>query len=197
MKWASETYAIRASAAMSSGSAYARSIASRARSSRRFASSVARLTEPSHHVGRSRSRVSTCPRPTTRPGATSQAALGARRELGFEYEEAIAAGLLDRVNQLALMRASEIRREAERIDHVAEAEKESRTQRFVLGIISLGVGIPITAISANVVDPGSGRRAGLLGRDRRGQRRCRDRGPAPNRPVALNVGRLRRRTRPA
>ena len=83
-----------------------------------------------------------------------QAALGARRELGFEYEEAIAAGLLDRVNQLALMRASEIRREADRIDHAAEAEKESRTQRFVLGIISLGVGIPITAISANVVDPG-------------------------------------------
>ena len=83
-----------------------------------------------------------------------QAALAARRELGLEYEEAIAAGLLDRVNQLALMRASEVRREAERIDHVAEAEKESRTQRFVLGIISLGVGIPITAISANVVDPG-------------------------------------------
>ncbi len=78
-----------------------------------------------------------------------QAALGARRELGLEYEEAIAAGLLDRVNQLALMRAAEIRREAERVDHVAEAEKDSRRQRFVLGIISLGTGIPITAISAS------------------------------------------------
>lgn len=83
-----------------------------------------------------------------------EAALAARRELGLEYEEAIAAGLLDRVNQLALMRAGDLRREAERVDHVAEAEKESRTQRFVLGIISLGVGVPITAISANVVDPG-------------------------------------------
>ena len=82
------------------------------------------------------------------------AALAARRELGLEYEEAIAAGLLDRVNQLALMRAGDLRREAERTDQVAEAEKESRTQRFVLGIISLGVGIPITAISANVVEPG-------------------------------------------
>jgi hypothetical protein len=78
-----------------------------------------------------------------------QAALGARRELGMEYEEAIAAGLLDRVNQLALMRASEIRRETERVDQVAEADKASRTHRFVLGIISLGVGIPITAISAS------------------------------------------------
>ncbi len=82
-----------------------------------------------------------------------QAALGARRELGFEYEEAIAEGLLDRVNQLALMRASEVRREAERIDHDAQAEKESRQQRFVLGIISLGAGIPITAISAGTVEP--------------------------------------------
>ena len=82
-----------------------------------------------------------------------QAALGARRELGFEYEEAIAEGLLDRVNQLALMRSSEIRREAERVDHEALAEKESRTQRFVLGIISLGAGIPITAISASTVEP--------------------------------------------
>lgn len=83
-----------------------------------------------------------------------QAALAARRELGLEYEEAIAEGLLDRVNQLALMRASELRREAERSDHLAKAEKESRTQRFVLGIVSLGVGVPITAISGSVVDPG-------------------------------------------
>jgi hypothetical protein len=83
-----------------------------------------------------------------------QAALGARRELGLEYEEAIAAGLLDRVNQLALMRASEIRREAERVDQTAELEKTIRTHRFVLGIISLGVGVPITGISATVVDPG-------------------------------------------
>jgi hypothetical protein len=82
-----------------------------------------------------------------------QAALAARRELGLEYEEAIAAGLLDRVNQLALMRAGDLRREAERADHVAKAEHDSRTQRFVLGIISLGVGIPITAISATVVEP--------------------------------------------
>jgi hypothetical protein len=83
-----------------------------------------------------------------------EAALAARRELGLEYEEAIAAGLLDRVNQLALMRASEMRREAERVDQQAEVEKSSRTQRFVLGIISLGVGVPITAISASTVEPG-------------------------------------------
>jgi hypothetical protein len=83
-----------------------------------------------------------------------EAALAARRELGLEYEEAIAAGLLDRVNQLALMRAGDLRREAERADNAAKAEHESRTQRFVLGIVSLGAGIPITAISGSVVEPG-------------------------------------------
>jgi hypothetical protein len=82
-----------------------------------------------------------------------QAAMAARRELGLEYEEAIAAGLLDRVNQLALMRASEVRREAGRAEEVAKLERQSRTHRFVLGIISLGVGVPVTAISANLVDP--------------------------------------------
>jgi hypothetical protein len=82
-----------------------------------------------------------------------EAALAARRELGFEYEEAIAAGLLDRVNQLALMRASEMRREDERVDQVTKADREARRQRFVLGIVSLGAGVPITAISALNVDP--------------------------------------------
>ena len=123
-----------------------------------------------------------------------QAALGARRELGLEYEEAIAAGLLDRVNQLALMRASEIRRETERVDQMAEVEKANRTHRFVLGIISLGVGIPITGISATVVDPSIVGRPGLLGRHRRGQRGRGDQSAAtPVVPARQTAG----RTRPA
>ena len=83
-----------------------------------------------------------------------EAALAARRELGTDYEEAIAAGLLDRVDQLAVMRAGDLRREADRGHEVVRAERDSRRQRFVLGIISLGVGVPITAISANSVEPG-------------------------------------------
>ena len=56
MKWRSDTTAIRASRAMSSGSAYDRSMASRARSIRRFVSSVARLisTHPANSAGRAR-----------------------------------------------------------------------------------------------------------------------------------------------
>ncbi|HEV2929538.1 MAG TPA: hypothetical protein VGW74_12665, partial [Propionibacteriaceae bacterium] len=52
------------------------------------------------------------------------------------------------------MRASEIRREAERVDQIAQVEKSSRTHRFVLAIVSLGVGVPITGISATNVEPG-------------------------------------------
>src|SRR3954449_6980998 len=44
MKWASDTWAMRARVGTSSGSAYERSMASRARSSRRLFSSVTRLT---------------------------------------------------------------------------------------------------------------------------------------------------------
>jgi hypothetical protein len=88
-----------------------------------------------------------------------QAALAARRELGMEYEEAIAAGLLDRVNQLGLMRAGDLRREADQAKDVAKAERDSRHQRFVLGIVSVGAGIPITAITAALVEPDV---AGLL-----------------------------------
>lgn len=35
-----------------------------------------------------------------------------------------------------------------------EMEKQSSTQSFVLGIVSLGTGVPITAIAATNVEPG-------------------------------------------
>lgn len=86
--------------------------------------------------------------------AEVQAALAARRELGPEYDEAIAAGLAERVEQLALARSGELARVAERGSAAERAEHSSRTQRFVIGIISLGIGIPVTAISATNVEPG-------------------------------------------
>jgi hypothetical protein len=83
----------------------------------------------------------------------AEAALAARRELGLEYEDHVAAGLADRVEQLVAYRTAELRHaDVDRRDD-REAEKSSRTQRFVLGIVSLGAGIPITAISATNVHP--------------------------------------------
>lgn len=83
-----------------------------------------------------------------------EAALAARRELGPEYEEHLAAGLADRVEQLVAYRTAELQRQAQAGEVEAAAEKSRRTQRFVLGIISLGAGIPITAISGSLVEPG-------------------------------------------
>jgi hypothetical protein len=82
------------------------------------------------------------------------AALAARAELGPEYNEHVAAGLADRIEQLAAMRTAELRRAAEVTQGDDAAERTSQRQRFVLGIVSLGAGIPITAISGSVVEPG-------------------------------------------
>jgi len=84
-----------------------------------------------------------------------EAALAARRELGPEYDEQVAAGLADRIDELVAVRVAEQRVEAEERRADREDERSSRTQRFVLGIISLGAGIPVTAIAATQVDPGA------------------------------------------
>ena len=82
-----------------------------------------------------------------------EAALAARRELGPEYHDSIAAGLAERVEQLAAIRTAELRHEAQLHERHANEEKSTRGQRLALAIVSLGVGVPITAISATQVDP--------------------------------------------
>lgn len=84
----------------------------------------------------------------------TDAALAARRELGQEYDEHIAAGLADRVEQLAAMRTAELRAAHEYGTPGDRAEAMTRNQRFALSIISLGTGIPITVIAALNTDPG-------------------------------------------
>lgn len=84
-----------------------------------------------------------------------EAALAARRELGADYEESIAAGLAERVEQLVSRRTpppSPVRSGPSKKE--LEAEGTARRQRFVLGIVSVTAGIPITAIAGALVDPG-------------------------------------------
>ncbi len=81
-----------------------------------------------------------------------EAALEARRELGPEYEDHIAAGLAERVEELAAYRTAELRTEVERRQEDREDQQSARTQGFVLGIVSLGAGIPITGIAAPIAD---------------------------------------------
>jgi hypothetical protein len=82
-----------------------------------------------------------------------EAALAARRELGPEYHDSIAAGLAERVEQLAAIRTAELRHEAEIQEREAKQQQSTRGQRLALAIVSVVMGVPITAISANFVDP--------------------------------------------
>ena len=77
-----------------------------------------------------------------------QAALGARRELGPEYEAAIVESFVDNLERTIAARVDE---------HLAEVDVKAAaaagdTRQFVLGIVSLGTGIPITAISGAMAD---------------------------------------------
>lgn len=93
------------------------------------------------------------PRPSQELQRDAAAAMAARRELGPDFDEQIAAGLAERMEQLAYHRGVELQ-EQHRASRVEEAaERSTRTQRFALGIVSLGAGIPITAISGGLVDP--------------------------------------------
>ena len=96
------------------------------------------------------------PLPRRRPDAetTSQvrAAYDARAELGPEYEDAIAAGLADRVEELVAYRTAELRQADARAWEDRADARGTNKQRFVLGLVSLTSGIPITAIAAQSVD---------------------------------------------
>ena len=81
-----------------------------------------------------------------------RAAYDARAELGPEYEDAIAAGLADRVEELVAYRTAELRHADARSREDDAERRRGNTQRFTLGIISLGTGIPITGIAATQVD---------------------------------------------
>ncbi|WP_150237779.1 hypothetical protein [Nocardiopsis quinghaiensis] len=80
------------------------------------------------------------------------AALHASRELGPEYDEAVAASLVERIDDTI----------AERVRHhmaaqggaaPAKAGMPSNTVRFVLSLVCLGVSIPISGITAALGNP--------------------------------------------
>jgi hypothetical protein len=76
-----------------------------------------------------------------------EAALAARQELGAEYSDQVAEGLADRVEHLAAMRTAELRHASEQDHQGDRLARTAQTQRFVTALVSLGAGIPITAIA--------------------------------------------------
>ena len=82
------------------------------------------------------------------PREEAEAALAARHELGTEYEPAIVDSFLDRVDKAIDARVAE---------HVADRVPAGYTQPdrngvLALSIVSLGCGIPITAIAGGTAD---------------------------------------------
>ena len=75
-------------------------------------------------------------------------------ELGPEYNEYVAAGLAERVEDLAEARAAELRQQALEASRAQAVEQGGRGRQFALAIVSMVMGIPITAITATNVDPG-------------------------------------------
>ncbi|MFD3687801.1 hypothetical protein ACFWTE_23655 [Nocardiopsis sp. NPDC058631] len=75
------------------------------------------------------------------------AALRAGRELGPEYDEALAASLVERIDDTIEER---VRHHVARQTPAAPARTgmPSNTVRFVLSLVCLGVSIPITGITA-------------------------------------------------
>jgi hypothetical protein len=93
------------------------------------------------------------PSPETRKDVA--AAWAARLELGMDYEDHIAAGLAQRVEELAAIRAGELRYQAEAARRVDASEQSGRGKQFALGIVSLSLGVPITAITGVAMDSGN------------------------------------------
>src|SRR6476660_2310591 len=62
----------------------------------------------------------------------SEAALAARMELGPEYNEYVAAGLAERVEELAAAHAEELRQQAELANREEAAERSGRVRQTAL-----------------------------------------------------------------
>jgi len=81
-----------------------------------------------------------------------EAALAARRELGARYDAELVDGFAERIERAVEQRVAEQRA----IDRREAAGGEgARIRQFVLGIVSVGAGIPIT-IATTVATDGDG-----------------------------------------
>ncbi|RJK98076.1 hypothetical protein [Vallicoccus soli] len=86
--------------------------------------------------------------PPPQGGATRdelRAALGARRDLGPEYEDAVLDSFVARLEQSVAARAGE--REVRQRD-----DRQGGERQFILGLVSLGTGIPISAIAGGTAE---------------------------------------------
>ena len=80
-----------------------------------------------------------------------EAALETRRELGARYDAELVDGFAERIERAVDQRVA---------DQVALAQRRTadagagRTRQFILGIVSVGVGVPITIVPTVAADNG-------------------------------------------
>jgi hypothetical protein len=90
------------------------------------------------------------------PRDEAEAALQTRLELGREYEPAIVDSFVDRIDRAIEQRVSEeVARRVRGADETVNAQARAATERskfsLALAIVSLGISIPLTAISAALI----------------------------------------------
>ena len=73
-----------------------------------------------------------------------EATLAARHELGAEYDDAFVDQLAERVEQVVQARVA--------ASAPAVLDDDAGSRQFVIGLVSLGTGIPITGIAAAAAD---------------------------------------------
>jgi hypothetical protein len=78
--------------------------------------------------------------------ADLRATVEARRDLGPEYESELVAGFVERIDDAVARRV-----DAE-LERRGDDDDNSWSGSFVLGIVSLGTGIPITAIAGGTAE---------------------------------------------
>jgi len=75
-----------------------------------------------------------------------EAALAVRRELGHDYEPALVESFVERIESAVAARVDA------QVEQMRREEKADRRAQLTLGIVSLGTGIPITAIAGALGD---------------------------------------------
>lgn len=88
-----------------------------------------------------------------------EAALQARKELGKDYEAALVESFLSKIDQQVAARVdAQVAQHTKDVKKVSRSEENGRIRQFVLGLVSLGTGVPITLFAAGVASGGAIRR---------------------------------------
>jgi hypothetical protein len=80
-----------------------------------------------------------------------EAALATRRELGARYDAELVDGFADRIERAVERRAAD---RAALVQRQTTGTEGGRVRQFILGMVSVGVGVPITIVPTVASDNG-------------------------------------------